>query len=39
VLQRFTRSLPIEAWLIWMLQLGFHRCITTVKIGSLERAA
>lgn len=38
VLQRFTRSLVAEAWLVWMLQMGFHRCITQVKIGSLTRA-
>lgn len=40
VFQRFgTRSLPVEAWLIWMLQLGFLRCNSQVKIGSLNRAA
>lgn len=38
ILQRFTRALPVEAWLVWMLQLGFHRCITQVKIGNLNRA-
>lgn len=37
--QRFgTRSLPVEAWLVWMLQLGFHRCNSFVKIGSLNEA-
>ena len=33
IFQRFgTRSLPLEAWLIWMLQLGFQRCNSFVKI-------
>ncbi len=37
--QRFgTRSLPVECWLIWMLQFGFHRCNGFVKIGNLSRA-
>jgi hypothetical protein len=39
VLQRFTRALPVEAWLVWMLQLGFHRTVTTVKIASLNQAS
>jgi hypothetical protein len=40
IFQRFsTRSLPVEAWLVWMLQLGFHRCNGLVKIGNLNRAA
>lgn len=39
VLQRFgTRALPVEAWLVWMLQWGFHACNSTVKIGSMNRA-
>jgi hypothetical protein len=38
--QRFgTRALPVEAWLVWMLQLGFHNCNGIVKIGSLNQAA
>lgn len=37
--KRFARALPYEAWLIWHLQLGFHRCNSAVKIGSLNRAA
>lgn len=37
--KRFTRSLPYEAWLVWHLQLGFHRCNSQVKVGSLARAA
>lgn len=36
--QRFTRSLPIEAWLVWMLQLGFTRCNTFVKVSNLNQA-
>lgn len=39
IFQRFgTRALPLEAWLVWMLQLGFQRCNSFVKIGSLNRA-
>jgi hypothetical protein len=39
VFQRFgTRSLPVEAWLVWMLQLGFLRCNSQVKIGNLNQA-
>lgn len=37
--RRFGRSLPVEAWLVWMLQLGFHRCNSQVKIGNMTRAA
>jgi hypothetical protein len=38
--QRFgTRALPLEAWLVWMLQFGFHSCNGFVKIGSLNQAA
>jgi hypothetical protein len=36
--QRFSRALPVEAWLVWMLQLGFYRCNTFVKVGSLNQA-
>lgn len=40
MMQRFgTRALPVEAWLVWMLQLGFHRCNSIVKIGNMNRAA
>lgn len=40
VLQRFgTRSLTLEAWLVWMLQFGFHRCNSFIKIGSLNQAS
>lgn len=40
IFQRFsTRSLPVEAWLVWMLQFGFHRCNGLVKIGNLNRAS
>lgn len=39
ILQRFgTRSLPLEAWLVWMAQLGFHRCNSFVKIGNMNQA-
>lgn len=39
IFQRFgTRALPLEAWLVWMLQFGFHNCNGMVKIGSLNRA-
>lgn len=34
-----TRTLPVESWLIWMLQLGFTRCNTQVKIGNLTQAS
>src|SRR5215471_3716355 len=39
ILQRFTRSLPVEAWLVWMLQFGFQACNGLVKIGNMTRAA
>jgi hypothetical protein len=39
IMQRFSRSLPVEAWLIWMVQLGFHRCNSFVKIGNLSQAS
>ena len=39
VLQRFgTRSLPVEAWLVWMLQFGFHSCNAFVQVRNLNRA-
>lgn len=38
--QRFgTRSLPVESWLVWMLQFGFHACNGIVQIGNLNRAS
>lgn len=38
--QRFSsRSLPLEAWLVWMLQVGYQACNALVKIGSLNRAS
>lgn len=38
--QRFgTRALPVEAWLVWMLQFGFHRCNSFVKIGNMNQAS
>lgn len=40
IMQRFSsRSLPLEAWLVWMVQLGFTRCNTFVKIGNLNQAS
>lgn len=38
VFQRFSRILPLESWLVWMLQLGFHRCNSFVKVSNLNRA-
>lgn len=38
VFQRFARTLPLESWLVWMLQLGFHRCNSFVKVANLNRA-
>lgn len=39
ILQRFgTRSLPVEAWLVWMLQFGFHSCNGFVQMRTLNRA-
>lgn len=38
-LQRFARSLPVEAWLLWMVQYGFTRCNTFVKVGNLNQAS
>lgn len=40
IFQRFgTRALPLEAWLVWMLQFGFHSCNGFVKIGNMNRAS
>lgn len=40
ILQRFgTRSLPVEAWLVWMLQFGFHSCNGFVQLRNLSRAS
>lgn len=36
--QRFSRALPVEAWLVWFVQYGFTRCNTTVKIGAVSQA-
>jgi hypothetical protein len=39
VFQRFsTRSLPLEAWLVWMLQVGYQACNALAKIGNLNKA-
>lgn len=37
-MQRFSRKLPVEAWLVWMLQFGFHRCSSFVKVGKMSQA-
>jgi hypothetical protein len=37
--QRFSRVLPVEAWLVWMVQMGFTRCNTQVKVGNLNQAS
>lgn len=34
-----TRTLVVEAWLYWMVQLGFTACNSFVKIGSLNQAS
>jgi hypothetical protein len=33
-----TRTLPVESWLIWMLQFGFESCNHFCRIGSMTRA-
>lgn len=39
VLQRFgNRTLPLEAWLVWFLQLGFQACNGFVTVGNLTPA-
>lgn len=37
--KRFARALPFECWLVWMLQLGFQRCVSQVLVGNLAQAA
>ena len=39
IFQRFSRSLYVEAWMTWMLQIGYHRAISQGYIGSLNEAA
>lgn len=39
IMQRFSRALPVEAWLVWMVQCGFTRCNTTVSVGNLNQAS
>jgi hypothetical protein len=39
IYQRFNRQLPVEAWMVWMLQLGFYRCNSQVKVGNLNQAS
>ncbi len=36
--QRFTRTAPVEAWLIDFVQLGFHKPNALVKVANLNRA-
>jgi hypothetical protein len=36
--RRFDRSLPVEAWLVWYLQLGAHTCNGTVEVGYLSQS-
>ena len=37
--QRFSlRTLPVEAWLVWMVQFGFTRCNSFVRVGNLNQA-
>lgn len=39
VFQRFgSRTLPVEAWLVWMLQVGYTACNALCKIGNLNKA-
>jgi hypothetical protein len=39
VFQRFSqRTLPLEAWMVWMLQVGYQACNALVKIGNLNKA-
>lgn len=37
--QRFTRTLPIEAWLLDFVQLGIHQPNANVKVANLNQAA
>jgi hypothetical protein len=37
--QRFTRSAPVEAWLLDFVQLGFHKPNALVRVPVLNRAA
>lgn len=37
-LQRFSRALPVEAWLVWFVQFGFTRCNSTIRIQNLNQA-
>jgi len=39
VFKRFTRSLPVEAWLVDEVQLGFHRLNRIVYADNLNQAA
>lgn len=37
--QRFgSRALPLECWLVWMVQVGYHRCNAFAKMGLLNPA-
>jgi hypothetical protein len=37
--KRFSRALPLEAWLVWMLELGCHRCVSQARVNDLNQAA
>lgn len=37
--KRFSRALPVEAWLVWYYQLGFNRPGSQLKIGNLNQQA
>jgi hypothetical protein len=37
--QRFSRSLPVEAWLVDEFQFGVHRCNRFTKVANLNQAA
>jgi hypothetical protein len=39
VFKRFSRSLPVEAWLVDEVQLGFHRLNRLVYADNLNQAA
>lgn len=37
--QRFTRTAPVEAWLLDFLQLGYHKPNANVKVANLNQAS
>lgn len=38
MLKRFSRALPLEAWLIWMVQFAAERCNSTVVLKKMNQA-